>query len=79
MSLLCHVMSKAFPVSQYKLYFFMARLCSHGWMWLARGQKQWHLVTLEARWSGSWLPPMWGPPDINWFRLTPVTIVISIN
>ena len=28
--------------------FELYRLCSHGWMWLARGQKQWHLVTLEA-------------------------------
>ena len=27
---------------------FLARLCSHGWMWLARGQKRWHLVTLEV-------------------------------
>ena len=24
------------------------RLCSHGWMWLARGEKQWRLVKFQA-------------------------------
>ncbi|CAL1169129.1 unnamed protein product [Cladocopium goreaui] len=41
-----------------------SRLCSHGWMWLARGQKQWHLVTLEEAVAGCEAVPQGAPEDL---------------
>eukprot|EP00435_Cladocopium_sp_Y103_P071472 s317_g37.t1 len=39
-------------------------LCSHGWMWLARGQKQWHLVTWEEAVAGCEAVPQGAPKDL---------------